>query len=286
MNTGKPNRTGRSGWMRFCAALLFCAIAAVASSAQTFTNLASFVGPNGANPYGALVQGINGNFYGTASYAGGCYVGFGCGTIFEITRTGALSTLYDFCAKKNCTDGNSPSVGLVLGPKGDLYGTTGYGGLIGGCYEGLGCGTIFEISQTGALTTLAESGADALIRADDGNFYGLDTSLFKMTPAGAVTDLYTFPNGSIANGLSQFGAGDLYVTTYYGGAYGQGSILQMTPTGKVSTIYSFCPVSTCTDGKYPGVGGWKAVTEICMERPAKAGPMEQAQYSKSLQPAD
>ncbi len=254
MNMGRLSVTRRSSWLHFCAALLFCAVAAVASSAQTFTSLASFFGPNGANPYGALVPGINGNLYGTASYAGGCYVGFGCGTIFEITRTGALSTLYDFCARKNCTDGNSPSVGLVPGPKGDFYGTTAYGGLDGGCYEDLGCGTIFEISQAGTLTTLTEFGASALIRAAGGNFYGVGTTLFKMTPAGAVTNLYTFPNGSPAIGLSQSSDGDLYVTTFYGGAYDQGSILQMTPAGKVSTIYSFCPVSPCTDGKSPGAG--------------------------------
>src|SRR4029077_2973966 len=92
------------------------------------------------------------------------------------------------------------------------------------------------------------------IRADSGNFYGVGATLFKMTPAGAVTNLYTFPNGSPGNGLSQSSNGDLYVTTYYGGAYGQGSILQMTPAGKVSTIYSFCPVNSCTDGKYPDAG--------------------------------
>jgi uncharacterized repeat protein (TIGR03803 family) len=250
MNMGMVTVTRRSGWLYACAAFLFCAVAAIASSAQTFTNLASFVGPNGANPYGALVQGINGDLYGTASYAGGCYVGFGCGTIFEITRTGALSTLYDFCARKNCADGNSPSVGLVQGPKGNFYGTTAYGGNLG-CYENLGCGTMFEISQTGTLTTLADSGAGALIRADNGNFYGVGVTLFKMTPAGAITNLYTFPNGSLDHGLSEASNGDLYVTTYYGGTYGQGSILQMTPAGKVSTTYSFCPVSSCTDGKYP-----------------------------------
>jgi hypothetical protein len=73
-----------------CAVFLLCIATALASSAQTFTTLLSFDGTNGAFP-GALMQGSDGNFYGTA------------GTIFEITPSGTLTTLQSFSL--NCPNG-------------------------------------------------------------------------------------------------------------------------------------------------------------------------------------
>src|SRR5258708_3073127 len=116
-------------WSRFltCCFLLGVAIPR-AGWAQTFTSLVNFNGNNGANPlYAALVQGTDGNLYGTAD-AGGAH---GQGTVFKITPAGALTTLHSFCAQSNCTDGSTPYAGLVLGTDGNFYGTTAYGGAHG-----------------------------------------------------------------------------------------------------------------------------------------------------------
>src|SRR5580658_301092 len=95
---GMNNRIVRT---RVCAILLACVSAAIPSSAQTVTTLVNFDGANGADPcLGALVQGTDGNFYGTTS-AGGAH---GHGTVFRMTPAGALTTLHSF----RSTDGSHP----------------------------------------------------------------------------------------------------------------------------------------------------------------------------------
>jgi uncharacterized repeat protein (TIGR03803 family) len=123
------------------------ALPALVSPAQTFTTLVNFNGINGLQPsYIALVQGTDGNLYGTTSAGGvnsNCQLG--CGTIFEISPAGMLTTLHSF----DYTDGEYPYAGLLLTANGNFYGTT-YKGGSATC----NCGTIFEITSAGALTTL------------------------------------------------------------------------------------------------------------------------------------
>ena len=90
-----------------------------------------------------LVQGADGNLYGTA--AGGGTNNYG--TIFKITPSGKLTTPCSFCPQSACTDGEYPSAGLVQAAKGAFYGTTGSGGANG-------YGTVFKITPGGTLTTL------------------------------------------------------------------------------------------------------------------------------------
>src|SRR6202035_1752645 len=97
-------------------------------SAQKLTTLYSFAGSDGAQPYAGLVQGSDGNFYGTTS-GGGVNLG---GTVFKITPSGTLTTLYNFAG----SDGALPYAGLVQGSDGNFYGTT----VGGGQYE---FGTVF-----------------------------------------------------------------------------------------------------------------------------------------------
>src|SRR6185436_581965 len=106
-----------------------------------------------------------GNFYGTTSGI----LNVGAVTVFKISATGALTTLYSFTGAK---EGAGTSAGLVQGSDGNFYGTTTYGGTNGGG------GTVFRISATGALTTLYSftGGNDGgqpqaeLVQGSDGSF--------------------------------------------------------------------------------------------------------------------
>ena len=175
----------------------------------TLTTLHSFDWYDGASPTGALVQGTDGNFYGT-TYGGGANQYYG--TVFKITPSGTLTSLYSFCAQANCADGAMPYAGLLQASDGNFYGTTLEGGANSGCSLGSGtCGTVFKITPGGTLTTLysfcAQPGcADGgnpyagLVRGSDGNFYGTTFgrgangygTVFKITPAGALTTLHSF----------------------------------------------------------------------------------------------
>jgi len=93
------------------------------------TTLHSFDGTDGL-VIKHLVQSSSGNFYGTTSSGGnlGECNGGGCGTIFEMTPSGTLATLHDFCSLLDCADGAVPFDALVQGPNGNFYGTTWAGG--------------------------------------------------------------------------------------------------------------------------------------------------------------
>jgi uncharacterized repeat protein (TIGR03803 family) len=247
---------------------LLWATAAVALPAQTFTTLLNFNGTDGEAPTAALVQGIDGNFYGTAT-TGGANVncdGIGCGTVFKITPSGALTTLYSFCSLSNCMDGEYPQGALVQGTDGDLYGVTQLGGVNVGCDiygEAEACGTVFKITPGGTLTTLHSfdytdglQPSAGLLQGADGQFYGTtlyggsdgNGTVFSITPDGTLTTLHSF---EFADGdhpaavLIQATNGNFYGTTANGGAnpcldyYGCGTVFKMTPTGTLTTLYSF-----------------------------------------------
>jgi uncharacterized repeat protein (TIGR03803 family) len=186
-----------NSWKTVFLLCVFGAVAATGSPAQTFTSLVSFNGTNGAYPdLMSLVQGTDGNLYGTTDDGGAT----GSGTVFKVTPTGTLTTLYSFCAQVGCTDGEHPFAGLVLGTNGTFYGTTAYGGVNGE-------GTVFSITSGGLLTTLH-------------SFDGAD---------GA------YPYGALAQGTN----GKFYGTTYNGGANGLGTVFSITAGGTLTTLLSF-----------------------------------------------
>jgi len=128
--------------------------------------------PDGQFPQTGLVQASNGNLYGT-TISGGAY---GDGTIFKITTSGTLTTLYNVCSQSGCPDGNYLIAGLIQATDGNLYGIMDVGGANGS-------GTIFKITLSGTLTTLynfcSQSGCPdgqypggGLVQATDGNLYG------------------------------------------------------------------------------------------------------------------
>ena len=233
------------------------------SGSSTITILYSFGGSDGANPEGTLIQGSDGNFYGTTD-AGGSSANCtgGCGTIFEFSpSSGTETVLYSF---GKSGDGTSPT-GLILGSDGNFYGTTVYGGSSANCTSG--CGTIFEFSPSSGTETVLYSftgsnGANpqgGLVQGGDGNLYGTTVyggtsencasgcgTVFGFSPmTDTVTVLYSFTGGS---------DGTFYGTTNGGGgttcSYGCGTIFEFSPmTDTVTVLYSFAGVTS--DGSQP-----------------------------------
>jgi uncharacterized repeat protein (TIGR03803 family) len=275
---------GKLNWgKRAYAVFVMCAATALALPAQSFSVVLRLDFNDGAYPGGALVQGTDGNLYGTA-YQGGAYCPFGCGTVFGITTTGAPRALYSFCRTSPvCTDGNGPTSALVLAGNGDLYGITLEDGTAPS--GGNGAGTVFQFSPPHSLTTLysfcpakecnAGSNPHApLLQAADGDFYGttlnggantmskkmVGGTVFKITASGAETTLYSFcaqtgcADGSRPYaGLVEGTDGNFYGTTSGGGANGRGgTIFKITPAGALTTLHSFCV--GCSDGQEPIAG--------------------------------
>jgi len=114
----------------------------------TYTVLHAFEGPEGANPVAGLIRDQEDNLYGTTVQGGAhTHAGFactqGCGAVFELTAAGSLIVIHSFAGGAG---GASPYGSLVADGEGHIYGATAIGGLVGGCYSGAGCGTIFEIA--------------------------------------------------------------------------------------------------------------------------------------------
>ena len=140
-----------------------------------------------ANPAAGLVQGIDGNFYGT-SFAGGSY---GLGAIYQVTPAGAFQVLISF----DGTNGANPRGALISDQTGNLFGTTSTGG-------SAGAGVVFKYSPGEGITVLHDfAGGQAgnpyagLVRASDGNFYGTTENggaIFQITPSGSFSNVSTF----------------------------------------------------------------------------------------------
>ena len=216
-------RVSRWRWVR--GMVVFCGATAMFSSAQvTYTTLVNFNRTDGESPFAmALVQGVDGSLYGTTS-AGGIVCGgsYGCGTIFTTTPSGGLTTLYQFCSQTGCTDGTQPMGTLVQANDGNFYGITNGGGR-SSCTSA--CGTIFKVSPTGSFTTLHTF--CTLAKCADGK-----------SPYG---------------GLLQATNGNFYGTTQYGNKFNNtGTVFEITPAGKLTTLYSFCSIQPrCADGSQP-----------------------------------
>jgi uncharacterized repeat protein (TIGR03803 family) len=228
----------------------------------TLTTLHSFSVSEGCYPRAPLIQATDGHFYGTTSAWG--FFPFG-GTAFTMTVDGAVTVLHYFTS---LDDGAGPG-GLVQAADGSFYGTSG-----GGFYHGRGWnGVIFRMTATGELTPLASTmAASQLVQAVDGNFYGTgafpevplgQSSIFRMTPNGTMTLLYSFIGGADGDGpkggLIRATDGSLYGTASSGGASENGVVFRLTETqpGSMSLNADFDG-----DGKAdlvvyrPNNGGW------------------------------
>jgi uncharacterized repeat protein (TIGR03803 family) len=211
---------------------------ALDGSAQTqpvFTVIASFNGTNGTGPLTGVIQGVDGNFYGT-TYAGGTNQG---GTVFMMTPDGTLSTLYDFAF--DSTNGCYP-YGLVQAGDGCFYGTTHEGGDVSASNTN-GYGTVFKITTNGNLTTLYAftNGTDGtmplagLTLGNDGNLYGttsgngLGGGVFEMTTNDVFITLAQFPRGFFTPGYIAIGPDGVLTQGSDGNFYGTAMTVNTDP---------------------------------------------------------
>jgi uncharacterized repeat protein (TIGR03803 family) len=246
----------------------------VFSNVYSFSDASTGANADGATPNG-LTLGSDGNFYGTTQTGGAN----DAGTFFQWTTAGVLTPLYSFGATTN--DAAWPQAALVQGPNGNFYGTSAYGG-------SNSSGTVFEISTNGAETVFYtfSGGNDgglpntALVLGTDGNFYGTtsaegvnnDGTLFKITPAGVFTSLYSFaalnansenpiganPSAALAVGRD----GCLYGGCLAGGANGTGTIFRYTNAAFVP-LYQPPYIATQPPSKTSGLQGlWVTLTAV------------------------
>lgn len=238
------------------------------SSSEVESVLHSFNqnGTDGASPEGALIIGGNGNLYGTTNSGGANCLPGGCGTVFEITPSGAVTILYSFA--DNGADGMYPSAGLAMDTNGNLYGTTSSGGTYNK-------GTVFEVTSSGTETILYSFGGNAsdgsspayapLVVDAEGNVYGTTFEggahdlgmVFEVTQSGAETNLHSF-GANVNDGQFPYGglvldaAGNLYGMADTGGPHAEGAVFKLTPSGRETILYSF-PAGP-SDGETP-LGG-------------------------------
>jgi uncharacterized repeat protein (TIGR03803 family) len=219
---------------------------------QVLTEFHLYPDPGPRKPLGRLVQGTNGDFYGTTSEGGTSEDG----TVFKITSGGNVTTLFSFGG----TNGANPVYGgLMRASDGSFYGNT----YVGGLSE---AGTIFKITHDGVFSNLFSfrntNGSFPngwLAQAADGNFYGTTVgggtnnlgTIYRMTPGGALSSVFFFNGTNGANpyaGLAGGGDGNFYGTTLNGGSNDLGTVFKISTNGAFKLLISF----TGTNGSYPG----------------------------------
>ncbi len=215
-----------------------------ATPAGVVTTLYSFgTGNDGSEPVAGVIQGSDGNLYGSTSGVVGLTTQRNNGTIFQLTPAGVLTTLHRFS--------NTAAGALIQGRDGNFYGTASADGTISFV-------SIFRITPDGNFTALYTSASTdgqfpdgKLLQGSDGNFYGVTHSnsypyrgtVFRITPDGRLTTLYTFSGGSDGDfsngGLVQTADGNFYGTTVNDGTFHHGTVFRLTPTGVLTTLHQF-----------------------------------------------
>jgi uncharacterized repeat protein (TIGR03803 family) len=244
-------------------------------AAEKFHSLYEFQdGVDGVRPYAGMIFDKAGNLYGTASSGSPagvkCDVKYGCGSVFMVTPSGKERVLHAF--KGYSRDGSVPFGGLITDSAGNLYGTTGEGG----AYD---WGTVFEMTPKGKETILYSfrgpnndgGGPEGnLVMDSSDNLYGATFAggvegcfeeggcgiVFKLAPGGTETVMHIFQGSSSDGGNPRGGviidqAGNLYGTTFMGGASNLGTVFEISSSGAETILHSFAGGS---DGANPQAG--------------------------------
>jgi uncharacterized repeat protein (TIGR03803 family) len=218
----------------------------------------SYYALTGFGPAAALVEGTNGNFYGTAQNGGTN----GLGTAFGLSPDNVVTNVYSFAG---ADDGSNPTTPLLFGTEGFLYGI-GDGGIYGQ-------GNVYRMTTDGEFTNLysftgtndGSAPVGGLVQGVDGNLYGMTAgggtagygTIFKLSTNGQLTTLHEFSGGSDGYNpmgiLAQGSDGGLYGVTENNVFHGlpfYGTIFRITTNGAFSTLYTI----NYTDGPYPEAG--------------------------------
>jgi len=229
------------------------------------TVLYSFTsGADGGEPYKGVTVDREGNLYGTAVTGGSGSCEGGCGVAYKLTNSGGTWTQTVIHAFTGGDDGSGPGARVTLDPSGNVYGMAPTGGAFG-------LGTIYKIHQehngTWNLTVIhaftggadGASGSAGRMILRHGHLYGAVTAggtygsgvVFELSARGDralnFRTIYSFrgqPDGSFPYGALLFdGVGNIYGTTYYGGANGIGAVYQLSPRAigewDENVLYSF-----------------------------------------------
>ena len=238
------------------------------------TVLYSFTGGiDGGEPYKGVTLDRKGNLYGTAVTGGSGNCEGGCGVAYKLSNTGGTWTHTVIHAFTGGNDGSGPGARVTVDGAGNVYGMAPTGGAFG-------LGTIYKIHPapnqawtfgvlhafTGGTDGATGSAGRMILR--DGRLYGAVTAggrygsgvVFELN-AGGFGDrdlkiLYAFrgqPDASFPYGALLFDqSGNIYGTTYYGGANGIGAVYKLSPQAigewAEEVLYSFQPG---TDGNSP-----------------------------------
>jgi uncharacterized repeat protein (TIGR03803 family) len=243
---------------------------------------------DGVGPDAGVVLDKNGSLYGTTYYGGDS----DAGVVFKVTPSGKETVLYSFCSMQNCADGADPFAGVIFDGKGNLYGTTQWGGISNTDNCSNGCGVVFKITPSGKETVLytfcsVQNCADGaqpyagLVFDKEGNLYGTTSAggsgcsyqycghgtVFRVTPSGKETVLYSFCSQSACTdgaipwaGVIFDAKGNLYGTTFRGGdvsgscTHACGVVFKLDTNGKETVLYNFCSEKDCADGAEPYAG--------------------------------
>lgn len=249
------------------------------------------VANDGANPQGGLIQGADGNFYGTTQYGGSANLG----TIFKMTPQGVVTIVHSFGDGSVTNDGAQPVAALVQ-DNGVFYGTTLRGGVSvdsgsvsGGdpvAGETSDNGTVFKLDHDGTVTTLHSFGDGSVANdgllpragltfdaSSPGTLYGTTVNggsagngtVFEITTSGTVTILHNFGDGSVTNdgmnplapvvAVNQSSGGlTIFGTTQNGGSAGEGAVFAIDSSNNLTVIHNFGDGSVTNDGETPMAG--------------------------------
>ena len=248
---------------------LFAGLPAVA---QTFKTLYSFAGtPDGTEPFQSDLLNVNGTLYGTTGGGGD----FGAGTIFTFSSARKETVVYSFTGG---ADGNQPSSGLIRDNKGNLYGTTFFGGdpnCVLTVSEPPGCGTVYKLDSSNNLSVVytftgSTDGAwpQGLVMDSAGNLYGVTFYggnlncpllagvgcgvVFKISSTGTFSSLYTFQGGT--DGGIPYGFLTLHGTAVYGGTQQGGTLADCGGVG-CGVIFAVSTSSGAEKPLYAFTGG-------------------------------
>lgn len=234
--------------------------------------------PDGAQPEGGVILGLDGNFYGTTAVGGVNNTG----TAFQLTPSGTHTKLYEFTGGTSPAaigDGGYPAFGLLQGADANFYGVNSevYAGDFGLVFKLTPKPTPpWAIKVLGDFNATDGWGPNLPTQGIDGNFYGTTNIggdpkvtchsglhgcgvVYKMSASGKLTVLHTFqgvpadgydPVGILAEGTD----GNFYGATYTGGAVSQGSVFKITPTGTFTELHDFNHTATNNDGDNPYAG--------------------------------